>query len=57
MTPVASYGHRMAGQTWLLFAANFACRAAADWDRVLDINTRRALYALQASPPPMSARG
>lgn len=28
----------------------------ADWDRVLDINTRGALYALQASLPPMSAR-
>ena len=28
----------------------------ADWDRVLDINTRGALYALQASLPPMNAR-
>jgi 3-oxoacyl-[acyl-carrier protein] reductase len=28
----------------------------ADWDRVLDINTRGALYALQASLAPMNAR-
>jgi 3-oxoacyl-[acyl-carrier protein] reductase len=28
----------------------------ADWDRVLDINTRGALYALRASLPPMNAR-
>ncbi len=28
----------------------------ADWDRVLDVNTRGALYALQASLPPMNAR-
>jgi 3-oxoacyl-[acyl-carrier protein] reductase len=28
----------------------------ADWDRVLDINTRGALYALQASVAPMNAR-